>query len=193
MVFAGTLLVLQSRGVNFSRFFRLHHQQENNVLGAPIPRLHPRPYMPTEVLRLYRDFWKIIYRHPAAEQPELAFKLRNNFRSKLHYVGKDRIQRALRAGGTALQEYKEKLELRRVKETVKHCGKGELLAGDPGQVWERLQIACGHRVPGIGDADESRTLRSLSAERAFSQPLGPNRSNAHVGSHRVNSASANPH
>lgn len=66
----------------FSKSFSYRHGATNGpqVLGARVPSFKNYPARASEVLVLYREFWRLVMMHPPNEQPDLAVKLRNEFR-----------------------------------------------------------------------------------------------------------------
>jgi hypothetical protein len=72
------------------------------VLGAKVPSFKNYPHRASEVLVMYREFWRLVMMHTPDEQPDLAVKLRNEFR-------KGRLIRGFRAVDRAVQRAEEQL------------------------------------------------------------------------------------
>lgn len=74
------------------------------VLGTDaLPSFSRYHFKAIDVLRLYRDFWRLLYMHPPAERPDLMFQLRKEFRSKSRMRGGGQIRRAYDHGVTILE------------------------------------------------------------------------------------------
>jgi hypothetical protein len=68
---------------------------EPQVLGASVPVFSNYPHRARDALVLYREFWRIVMLHPPHEQPDLAVRLRNEFRRGRLMRGENRINRAI--------------------------------------------------------------------------------------------------
>ncbi|CUG92589.1 Hypothetical protein, putative [Bodo saltans] len=130
------------------------------VIGAYVPSFDRFPYMARDTLHLYRDFWRLIYRYPPQERPDLMFRLRNEFRSKRHLAGSKIIRSAVRRGQAILEVQKSLLDTRAVKEST-HAQRGgvrpkrlSLTSSGASQshvdrVFDQVQDIAGHMLPGL--------------------------------------------
>jgi hypothetical protein len=83
---------------------------KSQVLGAAVPTYQRYPYRGRDILRLYRNFWRLVQRLPLSEQRDAAFKLRNAFRSKRHFHHEKSIAKAYQQGLGQYEAMKGKLD-----------------------------------------------------------------------------------
>lgn len=130
------------------------------VVGAHVPSFDRFPYKAREVLHLYRDFWRLIYKYPPQERPDLMFRLRNEFRSKRNLAGPKVISSSVRRGQCFLEVQKSVLDARAVRESgyTKRNGRRQrelsLKSSGPHQksvdrVFDQVQDIAGHMLPGL--------------------------------------------
>lgn len=143
------------------------------VIGADVPSYSTFPYRATAILRLYRDFWRLIYRHPPHERHDLIFKLRNEFRSKRHLHGEKVVGTALKRGQMLLEVQKTMMESKVMRQEGFARSRGDRngsLKGVTGSgaqsvdaVWEQLRVATGGTIPGLRAHHNSRNVTFASA------------------------------
>lgn len=68
---------------------------EPQVLGVSVPVFANYPHRARDALVLYREFWRLVMLHPPAEQPDLAVRLRNEFRKGRLLRGESRVNRCI--------------------------------------------------------------------------------------------------
>ena len=73
-------------------------KNQARVVGTQVPNWATFPHRAYDVTALYRDFVRLLYRLPVSEQRDALYKLRNNFRTKRHVRGVERIDRMLSRG-----------------------------------------------------------------------------------------------
>jgi hypothetical protein len=128
------------------------------VVGAHVPSFDHFPYKAREVLHLYRDFWRVIYRYPPQERLDLMFRLRNEFRSKRTLAGHKVISAAVRRGQAVLEVQKSILDARGVRESSAGGGRRPRTLSLPGdrnphesvdRIFDQVQNVAGHMLPGL--------------------------------------------
>lgn len=159
------------------------------IIGASLPSYSRFPYRSRDILRLYRDFWRLVQRLPLADRPDAAFKLRNEFRSKRHIVGPKRVGKAFAAAQAQYNTLKAKLDDADVKSSggLKHLMNGKT-GGRQGDVrrgpfavntlaadgaWSALKAHAGGVVPNLATVTGSRNVRvspHISPFRAETSP-----------------------
>jgi hypothetical protein len=89
---------------------------EGQVIGTPFPsfsnNFNPRS---SEVLTLYRNFWRLVYQYPPSERYDLMFRLRNEFRSKRYIRGVE-LHKAIRKGHNMFKHFRGKVEEQAMKQ-----------------------------------------------------------------------------
>ena len=76
------------------------------VLGTRVPSFGNYPHQASQVLTLYREFWRLVMLHPPSEQPDLAVRLRNEFRKGRLLRGTSRVNRAVLRAEDQLQFFR---------------------------------------------------------------------------------------
>jgi hypothetical protein len=102
----------------------------SQVLGTEVPSYFRYPYLARDILRLYRDFWRVVQRLPIEEQKDAAFKLRNAFRSKRHVYDRKHISKLYANGEAELLTARERLDeaaLRAAGRTIQTARRGHVL------------------------------------------------------------------
>lgn len=84
--------------------------QHTAIVGADVPVFNRFPYRASDILRLYKDFWRLVLRYPENERHDLIFRLRNEFRSKRYMGHKRLVGKAYARGQSLLDMYKGRLE-----------------------------------------------------------------------------------
>jgi hypothetical protein len=125
-------------------------------MGAPVPSFRNFPYKATEILHLYRDLWRIVYRHPPQERRDLAFRLRNEFRSKRNLAGSKQVGAAFRRGQGLLEVYRAQLDARDIRSSGM-AAKGVGAQSVDG-LWDQLQMQSNHILPGLRNYSTSRPV-----------------------------------
>lgn len=129
------------------------------VLGADVPSFENFPYLARDVLYLYRDFCRLIYRHPPQERRDLFFRLRNEFRSKRNLSGSKAVRSALRRGEGILEAQKSLLDTRRTTQSGL-AGRRQHGAQCVDNVFDQLRCVAGHVLPGLRNYKSSLPLLS---------------------------------
>jgi len=129
---------------------------EPQVIGAAVPSFRNFPYKANEILHLYRDFWRLIYRHAPQDRQDLAFRLRNEFRSKRYMAGPRQISNAVRRGQGIYDVQKAMLESKSMRRSGL-TGKG-LGAQCVDALWDQLQISSNNIIPGLRNFSSSRQI-----------------------------------
>ena len=80
--------------------------KNSSFIGSLIPNFRPFPFRGSEVLHLYRSFWRVLHRLPLDEQAEAKHKLRERFRQGRRLIGAKRINAALQRGYGQLEYWK---------------------------------------------------------------------------------------
>jgi hypothetical protein len=150
--------------------------KHSQVIGAAVPSYSKFPYRARDTLRLYRDFWRLINKMPPAERPDLAFQVRNEFRSKRHAMGERRISSAINRGMAVLATQQQMFDSKAMrssgvfKRAVKGggadgrvdangrrrggAGRSEALTVDG--VWEQLRVHGEGTLPNLRNVLTSR-------------------------------------
>lgn len=170
-----------------STFLRLVRRfaDEPQVLGAEVPTFERFPFKAQEVLHLYRDLCRVIYRYPPQERQDLFFKLRNEFRSKRNLAGPRVIRAALRRGHGILEVQKSLLDSRHVRQSGL-VSKGSAKGGQSplrrpsggaqcvDALFDQVQAVAGHVLPGLKNFRHSLpTLGTRYAEQASQSVASP--------------------
>ena len=136
------------------------------VIGAPVPSFRNFPYKANEILHLYRDLWRIIYRHPPQERRDLAFRLRNEFRSKRHLAGPKQVVAACRRGQGILEVYKSQLDSKDIRSSgLASRGIGAQCVD---ALWDQVQMQSNNILPGLRNYSSSKTISGGSYARQSS-------------------------
>ena len=153
----------------------------SQVIGATVPSFQRFPYRSRDILRLYRDFWRLVQRLPPDERGDAAFKLRNEFRSKRHLYGEKRIGKEYHAALARYEHAKESLALRDLRGTgivrtsrhvettdrdgaritdAKRAASRRVEAAGLEGMWAALQSRAGGCIPNLRNAPRSITVGS---------------------------------
>ncbi|KNH05936.1 H2.0-like homeobox protein-like protein [Perkinsela sp. CCAP 1560/4] len=68
----------------------------STVLGSVVPSFRNFTSFSSQVLQLYRDFWRLVYRLPVEDQEAAKIKLRTRFRRASHVKGQKHILQILK-------------------------------------------------------------------------------------------------
>lgn len=131
----------------------------SQIIGTPLPKFDRFPYGAARALRLYRSFWRLIYRHPPEERNELGQRLRNEFRSKGNLRSKKQVAKAIKEAHFLLDHYSEMFQGRAVREAgVTSRRRGASAAGSDA-FWEQFKMKAGFTVPGLQQPNSKVTSR----------------------------------
>ena len=91
---------------------------DGTVLGSVVPSFRNFTTFSSEVLQLYRSFWRLVYRLPAEDQEAASAKLRRKFRQARHVRGQRHILQILkntRAEYAHWRDLVESLEIEKIR------------------------------------------------------------------------------
>jgi hypothetical protein len=143
---------------------------EPNVVGTSMLDFVNAPLRRTDILRLYKDFWKLIMLYPPSERTDLAFKLRTQFRSTKHQLGPKAVGRAYKKGLHQLHFHRTLMDsrsasesgLRGVQSRSNHSEQPETLTD---YVWDDVRQRTQGSIPGLRTSPCTYELRQRFAKR----------------------------
>eukprot|EP00759_Apiculatamorpha_spiralis_P059383 PhF_6_TR9941/c0_g1_i1/m.15123 len=150
-------------------------------LGSDIPNFKAFPFRSTEVLRLYRSFWRVLVKLPLEEQLDAKYKLREAFRRSRHIVGAKTVAKAIQSGYSQLEYWKLIVATNETRAVgggvprVKDNGGKLVLKDVPSDfVWEQIREVTAGTLPGMevrGSYNMSKRLQDrLAQKKASSTP-----------------------
>ena len=97
----------------------------STVLGSIVPSFRNFTTFSSQVLKLYRDFWRLVYRLPVEDQENAKTKLRTRFRRASYVKGQKHILQILKNARSELEHWRglvDSLEIKRSRPL--ECSKG---------------------------------------------------------------------
>ena len=94
---------------------------DGTVLGSIVPSFRNYTTFASDVLRLYRSFWRLVYRLPVEDQESAIAKLRTRFRRASHVKGQKHILQILRNARAEYEHWRglvDSLEIKRSRPIV---------------------------------------------------------------------------
>eukprot|EP00760_Papus_ankaliazontas_P013570 PhM_4_TR15819/c0_g1_i1/m.87972 len=144
----------------------------SRVLGTEVPNFRRFSFLSSQVLRLYRAYWRVLQQLPPEDQLDAKFKLRNEFRRPLGPAGAKGLSKQITKGYGQLEHWKGVVDAKKHRFNNNNNNANTIDFSDPAEVvWERVKGTLHNTVPGLAMENSVPLRKSLKERRRRTVPM----------------------